>query len=67
MDPTNKHLSYETAFTELQQIVTNLEEGEVNIDDLSKNIKRATILIAICKSKLTDSQEDVNKILKTLE
>lgn len=60
-------LTYQDAFKELQQIVTDLEEGEVNVDELSEKVKRATQLIAVCKSKLTETEEDVNKILKDLE
>lgn len=60
-------LTYQSAFMELQQIVTDLEEGEVNVDELSEKVKRATQLIAVCKSKLTETEEDVNKILKNLE
>jgi exodeoxyribonuclease VII small subunit len=61
------NLTYQNAFMELQQIVTDLEEGEVNVDELSEKVKRATLLIAVCKSKLTETEEDVNKILKDLE
>ncbi len=61
------NLTYQSAFKELQQIVTDLEEGEVNVDELSEKVKRATMLIAVCKSKLTETEEDVNKILKDLE
>lgn len=60
-------LTYQSAFKELQQIVADLEEGEVNVDELSEKVKRATQLIAVCKSKLTETEEDVNKILKDLE
>lgn len=63
----NDNLTYESAFKELQQIVSHLEEGEVNVDELSEKVKRATLLIAVCKSKLTETEEDVNKILKELE
>jgi exodeoxyribonuclease VII small subunit len=61
------NLTYQSAFKELQQIVVDLEEGEVNVDELSEKVKRATILIAVCKSKLTETEENVNKILKDLE
>ena len=63
----NDILTYQQAFEELQQIVSDLEEGEVNVDELSEKVKRATKLIAVCKSKLTETEEDVNKILKELE
>jgi exodeoxyribonuclease VII small subunit len=63
---TNK-TGYAEAFEELQQIVTEIEEGEIGVDELSEKVKRAAQLIKICKQKLTSTEEDVNKILKELE
>jgi len=37
------------------------------VDELSEKVKRAALLIKICKQKLTTTEEDVNKILKELE
>ena len=63
MDRTN----YKEAFEELQGIVSEIENGEISVDELSEKVKRATALIRICKLKLTTTEEDVNKILKDLE
>jgi exodeoxyribonuclease VII small subunit len=60
-------LDYTTAFQELQQIVRDMEDGEITVDELSVKVKRATELIKICKNKLTATEEDVNQILKELE
>ena len=60
-------LNYSEAFEELQRIVTEIEHGEISVDELSQKVKRATELIKICKTKLTTTEEDVNKILKDLE
>lgn len=59
--------TYTDAFSELQQIVTEIEQGEISVDELSEKVKRAAYLIRICKSKLTTTEEDVNKIFKELE
>jgi exodeoxyribonuclease VII small subunit len=59
--------SYTEAFEELQNIVSEIESGEISVDELSEKVKRATQLIRICKSKLTSTEEDVNRILKDLE
>ena len=59
-------LNYSEAFEELQRIVTEIEHGEISVDELSQKVKRATELIKICKTKLTTTEEDVNKILKDL-
>lgn len=60
-------IKYAEAFDELQQIVSEIEQGEISVDELSDKVKRAVFLIGICKSKLTSTEEDVNKILKELE
>jgi exodeoxyribonuclease VII small subunit len=60
-------LSYTAAFEELQKIVSEIEKGEISVDELSEKVKRAAELIKICKSKLTNTEEDVNKILKELD
>ncbi len=60
-------INYTEAFNELQRIVTEIEEGEISVDELSAKVKRAAQLIKICRKKLTSTEEDVNKILKELE
>ena len=60
-------MNYTAAFDELQQIVSDMEDGEITVDDLAVKVKRAAELIKICKHKLTSTEEDVNAILKELE
>jgi exodeoxyribonuclease VII small subunit len=60
-------VNYARAFTELQAIVTEIELGQITVDILSEKVKRASELIAICKTKLSSTEEDVNQILKELE
>jgi exodeoxyribonuclease VII small subunit len=60
-------LNYQKAFDELQLIVQEIENGEISVDLLSEKVKRAAVLIKICKEKLTTTEEDVNQILKELE
>jgi exodeoxyribonuclease VII small subunit len=62
-----KKITYTEAFTELEQIITEMEDGSVSVDVLAEKVKRAATLIAICKKKLTSTEEDVNRILKELE
>ena len=63
----NEQINYTEAFEELQQIVNEIEEGEISVDELSEKVKRAALLINICKTKLSSTEEDVSKILKELE
>lgn len=63
----SKQMNYVEAFDELQQIVSDIEEGEITVDELSAKVKRAAELIRVCKLKLTTVEGDVNKILEELE
>ena len=60
-------MTYTTAFDELQQIVADMEDGEITVDDLAVKVKRAAELIKICKNKLTETEGDVQKILSDLD
>ena len=63
----SEQINYTDAFEELQTIVTEIEQGEISVDELSEKVKRASFLIKVCKSKLHSTEEDVNKILKELD
>jgi exodeoxyribonuclease VII small subunit len=59
----SKELKYEAAFAELQSIVNKMENDELDIDQLSEQLKRAQELIKFCKDKLTKTDEEIKKIL----
>ena len=58
--------TYQAAFEELQQLVRKMENAEIPVDELAEMIKRATLLINICKKKLTDTEEEVKTLLEKL-
>ena len=58
-----KELKYEAAMAELQAIVTKMENDELDIDQLTEQLKRAQELIKLCKDKLTKTDEEIKKIL----
>jgi exodeoxyribonuclease VII small subunit len=59
--------TYAEAFEELKNLVSELDKGDVSVDDLSVKVKRAAILIKICKEKLYSTEADVNAILNELD
>ncbi len=63
----SKEPNYTEAFEELREIVSEMEQGEISVDELSEKVKRAAILIKICQAKLASTEEDVASILKELE
>ena len=63
----NQQPGYTEAFEELQGIVSEIEQGDISVDKLSEKVKRAALLIRICKTKLTETEGDVKAILQELE
>lgn len=60
-------LSYKEAMAEIEQILASLEENKLDVDELGAKVKRVSELIAFCKAKLHDTEEEVENILKTME
>lgn len=61
-----KELTYTAAFDELKEIVDQLENDSISVDELTEKMKRATVLMKICRDKLTKTEEEVNKTIEEL-
>lgn len=62
-----KKLSYYEAYAELQQIVDEIENAEIGIDILDEKIKRASVLLKLCKDKLHKTEDSVLIILNEIK
>ena len=58
-----KEPKYEEAVRQLEAIVEKLENNELDIDELSTELKKAQQLISLCKDKLTKTDAEIKKIL----
>ena len=56
-------MKYEKAVCELEEIVDKMERDELDIDQLSEQLKRAKVLVKLCKDKLTKTDEEIKKLL----
>ena len=63
----SNEIKYSEAIEELELIVNEIENEEITIDQISKKVKRAAELIAICKKALNVTEEEVKGILNELE
>ena len=59
----NNKMKYEKAVSELEEIVDKMERDELDIDQLSEQLKRAKVLVKLCKDKLTKTDEEIKKLL----
>ena len=55
-------IKYEAALAEIQSIVSKMENDELDVDQMSVQLKRAQELIKFCKDKLTKTDEEIKKI-----
>lgn len=62
-----KKITYTEAFSELQAIVTEIENEEIGIDLLESRIKRASELLKICRDKLYKTEKSVTDIFKEIK
>ena len=58
--------TYEQAIEELQQILKDLQNGNVKVDLLSEKANRAAELIQICKSKLRHVETHIQHLFQEL-
>lgn len=58
-----KEISFEEKIKKLENIVTELESGEVPLDDAIDKYTEAMKLSKECSNKLAEVSEKVNKIL----
>ncbi|MDR2423209.1 MAG: exodeoxyribonuclease VII small subunit [Prevotellaceae bacterium] len=59
----NKNQKYKDALNEIESIIATMENGEPDIDDTLKNVKRASELIKFCKEKLRTVDEELTKLM----
>jgi len=61
-----KDMNYDDSITELQKILSSLQNDELSIDELTDTIKRSTELLELCNSKLKSTEEEVNLVIQKL-
>jgi exodeoxyribonuclease VII small subunit len=61
------NLTYEQALARIEEITGQIETGEMNVDELAKHVKEASDLLKYCKSKLFETEQEIEKILKEME
>ena len=63
----NIKLTYKKAIQEIEEILELIASDELDVDQLSKNVKRVADLIDFCKKKLHQTEEEVQKIIDDME
>lgn len=59
--------SYTEALSELQNILDKIESGDLDVDVLTDEIKKASELIKLCKEKLYKTDAQIKKIIDEID
>ncbi len=62
-----KDISYNDAVEEIEEILHQIENEELDIDILSEKVKRVSTLLKLCKKKLHQTENEVQKILEDID
>lgn len=63
MKKAGSNANYSEAYEELRQTLDALEQGEVDIDELSAKVKRAAELIQFCQQRLKETELEVKRVV----
>ncbi len=58
--------SYAEASGELEQILQDIESGEIDLDLLSEKVERAASLLTLCRERLAATETKVKKVVAEL-
>jgi len=61
-----KEFSFNEAVIKIEEILRNIESGELDVDKLAIEVKHAAELIKQCQKKLKSTEDEINSIFKDL-
>jgi exodeoxyribonuclease VII small subunit len=60
-------LKYTKAVQKLDEIIIKIESEEIDVDELSVNVKEAVELIKLCKAKIEKAEMEVKKVVENFD
>ncbi|PIF02501.1 MAG: exodeoxyribonuclease VII small subunit [Paludibacter sp.] len=63
-----KKQTYSNSIKELEQIINSLEsDNDLNMDELNKQVKKASKLLSFCKKELTQINKEVEELINNID
>lgn len=59
----SKKMTYKQAINEIEDIINEIEEGELDIDSITEKLKNAKKLFDFCKLKLENTKKSIENLL----
>ena len=64
---TKEEISYQDAISEIEEIIKKIESGELDVDQLTGQVKRVSYLLELCRKKLRTAEEEIEKIIEGMK
>ncbi len=60
-------IKYAKAMKRLAEIISHIENEEIDVDDLSVKVKEAVELIRVCKNKIEKAEMEIKDVVENFE
>ncbi len=60
-------IKYGSSMEKIEEIITKIENEEVDVDELSAKVKEAVMLMKVCKEKIEKAEMEVKNVVDELE
>jgi exodeoxyribonuclease VII small subunit len=60
-------IKYSKAMERLEEIITKIENEEIDVDELSEKVKEAVALVKVCKDKIEKAELQVKDVVEKFE
>ena len=57
-------LNFEKSLTELEQLVENMEQGDLSLEDALKNFEKGIALTSNCQQSLLNAEQKVEQLIE---
>ncbi len=61
-----KEIKYREAVERLDEILKQIDDDNIDVDELSEQIKEAVELLRVCKAKIDKAELEVKKVVEDL-
>ena len=65
--PVSADPSFREAVDELEAILERIEGEEIDVDQLATELRRAAVLLDLCRTKIRKAELEVTQIVQTLD
>ncbi len=67
MTEPSDDIAYAEAVTELEGILTALEDDDIDVDALASKVERAAHLITVCRDRISAAKVQVEQVVSDLD